>query len=439
MQPLDVVGGAGVDEPLEGRLVARPGHPPQPVELLAGQPLDDPVGLGDLRVRVVDDLGVGRVLGEEHRGAAGEGLDVGLVGRQQRHQALGELLLAGGRAPDGLADRHLEAAHLVRVVVGGDEGDARAQPLALGGADARGVPPAPDVEALEQLRVPAQPVGAQELPADRPQHLGEAGLVPVLVAGAHPAVGVVAGVGRVEEEEGVGPVELLDDLLVVGAAHPDVLEPRGVPLELVHEAGLDAHQLVGQRAAPQLVEREPDQVGEAVEALQLVVRGIGLVELAEVRLVPDPLLAPQPGELLGGDLLGEAEGEGDLGVEVAHHLHFGGLLGEQHLGAAGEGLDVDAVLRDLGDDAPGQVRLARGRAPDPLRHQLGDDEVEHRPGALERAGHAITHRRPPRGPGPTRRDRRARRSGRAARPPARPSRRRPPWRWPTGSAPRAAR
>ncbi len=97
---------------------------------------------------------------------------------------------------------------------------------------------------------------------------------------------VQGGGGRVEEEEeGVGPVELLDDLLVVGAANAHVLEPQGVPLALVHEAGLGPDQLVGQRAATQLVEREPDQVGESVEALQLVVGGIELVELAEVRLV----------------------------------------------------------------------------------------------------------------------------------------------------------
>src|SRR5690606_24752230 len=165
-------------------------------------------------------------------------------------------------------------------------------------ADARGVPPAADVEALEEVRVTAQPVGAQEAAADLPQHLGEALLVPVLVAGPDAAVGVVAGVGWIEEEEGVGPVVLLDDLLVVGTADAHGLEARRPALELVDEARLDADVPVRHRPAPELVEREADEVGEAVEAVDLVVRGLRLVELAEVGLVPDPLLAAQPIELL---------------------------------------------------------------------------------------------------------------------------------------------
>src|SRR5690606_1676992 len=118
-------------------------------------------------------------------------------------------------APDGLRDRDLKATHLVGVVVGGDQGDARTQPDTLLGADARGVSPAADVEALEQLLVAAQSVGAQELAADLPQHLRKAGFVPLAMTGPGTNVGVVAGVGWVEEEEGVGTIELVDDLLVV--------------------------------------------------------------------------------------------------------------------------------------------------------------------------------------------------------------------------------
>ena len=155
MQLLDVVARGLVEEPLERRLVAGPAHAPQPVELAAVQSLDGAVGVGDLEVGVADGLNLGGLLGEEHCSAAGEGLDVGLVNWEHRRQAIGEALLAGGRAPDRLRDSDLEATHLFGVIVGGDQGDARTQPDALLGADARGVTPAADVEALEQLLVAA--------------------------------------------------------------------------------------------------------------------------------------------------------------------------------------------------------------------------------------------------------------------------------------------
>jgi hypothetical protein len=41
-------------------------------------------GVGDLGVGVVDDLDLGRLLREEHRGAAREGLDIGLVDADRR-------------------------------------------------------------------------------------------------------------------------------------------------------------------------------------------------------------------------------------------------------------------------------------------------------------------------------------------------------------------
>lgn len=42
------------------------------------------VRVGDVGIGVVDDLDGRGLLGEEHRGAAGEELDVGLVRREQR-------------------------------------------------------------------------------------------------------------------------------------------------------------------------------------------------------------------------------------------------------------------------------------------------------------------------------------------------------------------
>ena len=196
-------------------------------------------------------------------------------------------------------------------------------------------------------------------------------------------VGVVAGIGRVEEEEGVRPVELVDDLLVVGVAYPHLAQAWGVALQLVDEAGLHADVLVGHRSAPKLVERESRQVGEAVEALEVVVGNRGLLELAKVSLVADPFLAPQRGDLLGRDRLGELEGERDLGVEVRDHLHLGWVLGEQDLPAAGEGLDVDPVLGDLGDDPTRQVGLAHRRAPDVLLEDVGPEQGQHLSGAGE--------------------------------------------------------
>jgi len=203
------------------------------------------------------------------------------------------------------------------------------------------------------------------------------------VAGPGANIGVVAGVGRVEEEEGVGAVELVDDLLVVGVAHPHLAQAWSVPLQLVDEAGLHADVLVGHRPAPQLVEREARQVGEAVEALQVVVGHGGLLELAEMDLVADPLLAPKRRDLLGRDRLGELEGERDLGVEVGDDLHLRGVLGEQDLPAAGEGLDVDLVLGDLGDDAARQVGLAHRRSPDVLLEDVGPEQSQHLSGAGE--------------------------------------------------------
>jgi hypothetical protein len=73
-----------------------------PGELRAAQPLDGPVGSGNFRVGVTDGLDLSWLLGKEHGSTPGEGLNVGLVGRQHRGQPAGETLFARWRAPNGL-------------------------------------------------------------------------------------------------------------------------------------------------------------------------------------------------------------------------------------------------------------------------------------------------------------------------------------------------
>ena len=379
-------------------------RPPDPVllaqgvELLVGERLHRLERSRDLRVRVAQHLDLGRLLLEEDGGAAGERLDIDPVRRNELGEPRGEPLLARGRSPDRLLDgrgggrRDVGQQHLVvlrllgllEAVVRRDERHALAQALALVRAHAGRVPPALDVEALEELGGAVRPgaVGDEEAAVDAAQHLGEAPLVPVVVAD----LGLVAGVGRIEEEERVPGVELVDDVLVVGAADDDVFQPRRELLEPLDEPRLHAGVLVRHRAAPELVEREVREVGEAVKAVDLVLR-LRLVELPEAIGVPDPGLALEALELLRRQALHEAERERDVRVAVGEDLDLGRLLRPEHLRAARERLDVDAMPGDGCDDALREVTLAGGRAPQRLLQiavVLAPHEREERPGARQR-------------------------------------------------------
>ena len=91
-------------ESLERLGAPRPVHLPELREVGVGEPLHDPVRRGDLRVRVVDRFGRDLGLGEENCAASRERLGVRLVHREHRGEALGEALLARGRAPHRLLD-----------------------------------------------------------------------------------------------------------------------------------------------------------------------------------------------------------------------------------------------------------------------------------------------------------------------------------------------
>jgi hypothetical protein len=104
MKLLERAPGPCVVQPQERRLVARPHHLAQPVQLHRREPLDRLVRVGDLRIGVVDDLDVTRLLREQHGCAAGERLDIRRVVRQERNEPLRDALLAGRRAPEGLLE-----------------------------------------------------------------------------------------------------------------------------------------------------------------------------------------------------------------------------------------------------------------------------------------------------------------------------------------------
>ncbi|MCG8424572.1 MAG: hypothetical protein MJE77_42305 [Proteobacteria bacterium] len=89
-------------------------------------------------------------------------------------------------------------------------------------------------------------------------------------------------------------------------------------------------------------------------------------------------------ELALRELRGEAEREGDLWINVVHDLDLGGLLAEQHLGAPGEGFDVDLVCGDERFELLGQVELARRRPPDVLL-QIDSAVGENSPGLRKHA------------------------------------------------------
>src|SRR5690606_13451229 len=98
-------------------------------------------------------------------------------------------------------------------------------------------------------------------------------------------------------------------------------------LDAVEGAGLDAGAARVEAATAQLPVGEVGQVEEAVELLDVVVRGL-VEQPLERRLVAGPAHAAQPIELATVQALDGAVGVGDLEVRVADGLNLGRLLGE---------------------------------------------------------------------------------------------------------------